>query len=90
MRDHLLAAERAGIRTGELDPPPLPAGGGQILDIYGQLRRSAGSNGMAPNPISLHDLLAWQQLNGVALRPEEIDWLFDLDVAVLACIAEND
>jgi hypothetical protein len=90
LRDHLLAAERAGIDTGELTPPPIPPGGEQILDIYGQLRRSAGSNGMAPNPVTLHDVQAWQALYGVTLEPAEIDWLFDIDVAVLAAMAESD
>jgi len=89
-RDHLMAAERAGIRTGELDPPPLPPGGDVLLDVYWRLRRSAGGNGMGMNAVSLHDVLAYQQAYGVALLPEEIDWLLDIDAAVLAAIAEKD
>lgn len=40
--------------------------------------------------VSLHDVLAWQQLHGIALRPDEIEWLFDMDAAVLACLAETE
>lgn len=90
LRDHLLAAERAGIDTGELTPPPIPPGGEQILDIYGQLRRSAGSGDMAARPVTLHDVQAWQALYGVTLEPTEIDWLFEIDTAVLAAMAESD
>ena len=84
-----MAAERSGIDTGELTPPPLPPGGDEILDIYGQLRRSAGSNGMSLNALSLHDVLAWQTLYGVTLDAEEIDWLFEIDAAVLAAMSEG-
>lgn len=88
-RDHLRAVARAGIDTGELDPPPVPSGGDEIITVYLQLRRSAGSNGMGPNAITLHDVLAWQTLYGVALDPIEIDWIFDIDAAVLAALAEE-
>ena len=88
-RDHLRAVARAGIDTGELDPPHVPAGGDEIITAYLQLRRSAGSNGMGPNGISLHDVLAWQALYGVTLDPAEIDWIFDIDAAVLAALSED-
>ncbi len=88
-RDHLRAVARAGIDTGELDPPPVPSGGDEIITVYLQLRRSAGSNGMGPNGITLHDVLAWQTLYGVTLDPVEVDWIFDIDAAVLSALAED-
>ena len=45
---------------------------------------------MAPNSVTLHDVHAWQSLYGVKLEPAEIDWLFDIDAAVLAAMAEKD
>ena len=88
-RAHLNAAARSGADVSELDPIPVPPGGELIIDTYLQLRRSAGSNGMGPNGISLHDVLAWQTLYGVTLDPIEIDWIFDIDAAVLAALAED-
>lgn len=45
---------------------------------------------MAACPVTLHDVQAWQALYGVTLDPVEIDWLFDIDSAVLAALAESD
>lgn len=83
-----MAAERAGIDTGELDPPELLPGSEEILITYWQLRRAAGSNGMAPNAIRFSEVLAWQALMGVTLTPEEIDWIFEMDAAALSAFAE--
>jgi hypothetical protein len=85
----MLAAERAGIDTGELDPPPTPAGFEELLEAFWQLRRSAGSNGMTPNAITHSEILAWQTLNRVTLEPLEVDMVFAMDNAAIAAFAEK-
>jgi hypothetical protein len=45
---------------------------------------------MAARPVTLHDVQAWQALYGVTLEPAEIDWLFEIDTAVLAAMAESE
>lgn len=84
----MIAAERAGIDTGELEPPELPPGCEEILDTYWQLRRAAGTNGITLNPIRFSEVLAWQELMGVTFTPDEIEWLFDMDAAALSAFAE--
>lgn len=74
--------------TGELDAPDLLPGSEEIFSLYWQLRRAAGSNGMAPNAIGFRDIVAWQELNDVRLTPAEVDWLFEMDSAALAAFAE--
>lgn len=45
---------------------------------------------MGLNAVSLHDVIAYQTIYGVALRPLEVDWLLDIDAAVRAALAEKD
>jgi hypothetical protein len=84
-----MAAERAGIATGELDPPAIPAGSDVLISLYWQLRRAAGSNGLSANAIAFSEILAWQKLSGVELTPDEVDVLFEMDAAALAAFAEG-
>lgn len=88
-RDHLLSVERAGQSTGELDAPPLPAGCEELLGAFWQLRQGAGDNGMTPNAIRPSEVVAWQQLHGVQLMPDEVDLLFAMDSAAMAAFADN-
>lgn len=88
-RDHLRAAEAAGVDTGELDPAPIPPGSDEILSVFWRLRRIAGSNGIAPNSISFSEVKAWQELNRVELTPFEVDLIFLLDEAAIVAFAEG-
>jgi hypothetical protein len=87
--DHLRAVESAGIDTGELEVEDPPPGFADLLHLFWQLRRVAGSNGMSPNAIACTEILAWQQLNEVSLLPVEIDMIFAMDNAALAAFAEK-
>lgn len=88
-REHMLAAERAGRDTGELDIRPIPSDCDQVLETFWALRRSAGSNGFAANAISFGALADWQRLYGVQLEPMEIDLILAMDSAALAAFAEK-
>lgn len=88
-RDHLLVALRGGIDMGELDPPPVPAGLGHVVDAFWQLRRAAGSNGMAPNAIAFTEIECWQRLHGVEFDPMEVELISVMDSAALAAISEQ-
>jgi hypothetical protein len=87
--DHLRAAEASGIDTGELEIEEAPPGFSELLHLFWQLRRIAGSNGMAPNAISCAEIYAWQQLTEVSLLPAEVDMIFALDNAAIAAFAEK-
>ena len=84
-----MAAERSGVSTGELDEEPLPAGCELLVELYWQLRRAAGSNGMGHAAISFSEIAAWQSLSGVALTPAELDLLTDMDASALAAFSES-
>ncbi len=88
-RDHLVAAERAGIDTGDLEPKPIPSDCDQLLEPFWALRRSAGSNGMTANAISYGDMVHWQTLYGVRLEPMEIDLILAMDGAAVAAFSEK-
>lgn len=88
-RDHLRVAAQAGMEVPELDPLPVPAGCEGLLQAFWRLRRAAGSNGMAPNPITFESLVAWQEVHGVRLTPWEVETVVDLDVAALEVIREQ-
>lgn len=88
-RDHLIAVESAGMDTGELEPLPIPPGADELFALFWQLRRAAGSNGMAPNAISFSEVGAWQALTGVTLTPAEVDILLSMDNAALAAFSES-
>lgn len=88
-RDHVLALECKGVDTGELTPPPIPAGYEDLLELFWELRRQAGSTGMAHIPIACSHVLAWQSLLRVQLTPDEVDLIFKLDAAALAAFAAN-
>lgn len=89
-RDHMLAAERAGRNTGELDPRPIPSDCDQVLETFWALRRSAGSNGFSANSISFTEIVHWQTLYGVQLEPMEIDLILAMDGAALAEFAKKE
>lgn len=84
-----MAAERAGVDTGELEEEPLPAGCELLLELYWQLRRAAGSGGFGHAAIAFSEIAAWQSLTGVELTSAELDLLTDMDAAALAAFAES-
>ena len=88
-RDHLLAAERAGHNTGDLEPKPIPSDCDQLLETFWALRRSAGSNGLAANAISFGNLRDWQAIYRVQLEPMEIDLILAMDSAALTEFAKK-
>jgi hypothetical protein len=69
-----------------IDPPPGYTG---LAEVFWQLRRRAGGNGMTPGPITDGQLWHWQQLYGVELTPDEVDMIFAMDEAALAAFAEK-
>jgi hypothetical protein len=89
--DHLLAVERqTGVRPQILaDAPSIPSGCEELWPIFNQLHACRGSNGFGPSRISFVDLDAWQRLNGVRLRPWEIEAIRHADGAYLARVAER-
>ena len=66
-----------------MEVPPLPNGCEHLWQSFLQLNASRGSNGMGPAAIGPADLLAWQQLQGIALTPWEVGTLFALDACAL-------
>lgn len=88
-RDHLLAyARTTGETPPELQPPPLPGGCELLWTVFLQLHGARGG-GMGPAPISMSDLLAYQQLHGIELNPWELDVLHQLDQVALSAAAEQ-
>ena len=51
----------------------LASSGTVDMSIHSGVRRSAGSNGFAPNAISFGAMADWQRFYGVHLDPMEID-----------------
>ncbi len=88
-RDHLQAHARV---TGETPPelrlPPLPGGCGLLWEVFLQLHGARGG-GMGPAPISMSDLLAYQQLYCVEFNPWELDTLHELDQVALTAASEQ-
>lgn len=85
----MLALERQGIDTGELDAPPIPTGFEELYELFWELRQQAGSTGMAHVPVNSGHILNWQALWRVRLLPTEVDLIFKLDAAALAAFAAN-
>lgn len=81
--------ERGGVDTGELEPPPLPPGCSEVYELFWQLRRQAGSNGMTHNAIKFSEILAWQTLTGAVLDACETDLVFAMDNAAIAAFAQK-
>ena len=49
-----------------------------MLSFY-DISRARTSNGFGPNPLTWQDVGWWSQLNGIKLRPWEVDLLMGLD-----------
>ena len=87
LRDHLLAAKRAGAKVPELDVGLPPPGLHFVLPAFRHLsnRRDFTPDGV---PLLIRDqaVLAWSTLNGTALRPWEFHLLMILDHAWIDAI----
>ena len=88
-RDHLQAYARS---SGEIPPelilPPVPEGMTFIWEVFLQLHNMRAA-GMGPSPISVSDLLAYQQLHGIELNPWELDCIHALDQTALKAAKEK-
>lgn len=76
--------------SAELEAPPIPDGFDELLRTFWQLRDRAAGTGFGPGPISHAAVCSWQTLYQVQLLPCEVDLIFELDLAVLAVMAEQE
>lgn len=66
----------------------MPAWGEHLWDYWAQLHRGRRSTGDGPAPIAYLDLEGWARLAGVALRPDEVRLIMQIDAAYFATRAE--
>ena len=85
LRDHLLAAARAG-HAVELLERRAPAGTSPLWDAFASLA-SARQNGAA---IPASEIDAWQRIHGVRLTPWEVDTLVAMDRACINHLRARD
>jgi hypothetical protein len=90
LRAHLAAAAQHG---GQADPRltrRVPRAGTALWDLYGTLNacRPPSMGGVVCVPPS--EILAWQQLHGVALTPWEVETLMAMDRAAVAAYHAKD
>lgn len=85
LRDHLLAAERAGAGHDALLDARPPRGTEKLWDTFASLSASRQpESGLAPS-----EVLAWQRLHGVALLPWEVETIEAVDRACVALMREQ-
>lgn len=90
LRDHLLAAERAGATVPELEGPPLPACLAYLWAWFVELSSARGGTGMGGvNPIGYQELAAWAGLRGISPTPFELEAIRRLDEALLRSQADG-
>lgn len=79
--------QQAGAETPE--QPTVPQCAQHVWEWWWQLnaRRPPGFDSLVP--LSYTELLAWLQLTGRYVAPEEIEWLIQMDNAWLVAIAQE-
>lgn len=87
LRQHLEAGAQASGRTDERLLRRPPALLSRLWEAFCSIAAQRGA-GMAPAPIALADVEAWQRLARVTLLPWEVDTLLACDRAQLAVSAE--
>lgn len=88
MREHLQAiAEQTGITPDELNNPEPNLAVQHLLVVFQQLSLSR-QVGMALNPITYGEIVAWSQLYHTRLAMWEIDVLKRLDLVFLSVQSE--
>lgn len=84
LHEHLMAVQAV---SGRVDPMlqanPLPAAGQALWGAFCELQGARGG-GFGPSALPPSEVLAWCALNGVRLRPWEVQTLRMMDAAVLA------
>jgi hypothetical protein len=90
LRAHLVAAAQ---KSGNADPRltlRAPRAGAELWRLYGELNacRPPSMGGVVCVPPS--EILAWQQLHGVALTPWEVETLMAMDRAAVAAYHAKD
>lgn len=89
--DHLASAwERSGKEPRRLvEAQELPAGLELLWDDFLELHSARGSTGFGPARITFVDIDAWQRVNGVTLRPWQIEAIRRADNAYLASLPKS-
>ncbi|HHT7702741.1 phage tail assembly chaperone [Pasteurella multocida] len=83
LREHLQAVwEQTGIKPDELNTPEPPSGLMYLFSYFNELSLSR-QYGMAVNPISYSDILAWSILTKVSLAAWEIEVIKQIDIVYL-------
>lgn len=88
MREHLANYQK---QTGKVHPRmaeavELPDGLETLWSDFLELHSSRGSNGFGPSRITFTDIDAWQRVNGVKLRPWQVEAIRRADNAYLASL----
>lgn len=90
MRWHLLRVQQqTGKRPAQLDIVRLPVEVAHIWEYFLRLNAKRTNGGMAPNPISDEQVLAWQTRHRIRLDPFESDCIDALDQVFLSSSSEK-
>ena len=73
----------------ELDVPPLPVELAHVWGYFLELNAKRTNGGMAPNPISDEQVLAWQARRRIRLDPFESECIDALDEVYLASVGSK-
>lgn len=76
--------EQTGITPPQLDVPPLPHELVHVWEYFCQLSTKRCNGGMAPNPISDQQIMAWERRHRISLTPFEGECIDALDVLFLS------
>jgi hypothetical protein len=87
LRDHLEARAARGVRSADLDVPPIPAGFGYLLDWFNELHRRRGVGPNGPSPLSWSDVDAWARRTDRDPCPWELAVIERLDDAYFGSLA---
>ena len=81
--------DQTGKRPAELDVADLPVEVAYIWEYFVRLNTKRTNGGMAPNPISDEQVLAWQTRHRIRLDPFESGCIDALDQVYLASSSEK-
>lgn len=68
---------------------PLPVAVRPVWNAFIAMHERRGSNGYGPNPITWHDIAAWQAVSGLVLTPWEASVVGTLDGVAMAAAAKQ-
>lgn len=79
-----MVLEQTGIMPPQLDVPPIPHELVHVWEYFCQLSSKRTSGGMAANPISDEQIMAWERRHRIQLTPFEGECIDALDQVFLA------